>query len=647
MKFWYGSSWTARLVSLALCCVIILGAGGPALARSAPKVASGKSGASKGPGSPTSIDTMPRLGAEGQAAGSDDVLQALTDAGVGFVRVQLNWTEMEPVNTSPENYNWAPYDATFARIAVKHMAPLVTVVNCPSWACVRDIGPLADNSFSDFGIFMSALAARYSQAPYNVHYWELWNEPDGTAGADHSWGWGMHADKYAQMLATIYPAVKAVDPQSVIMTGGIAYDFWLSEGGPFNPDFLGGLLDSGAGPYLDAVAFHFYKNNAHGWTNIGLKTAAIRAIMDRRGVTLPLVCTESGLTSSSDFGSSEQIQARYLVQSTTQGAASGLRAQSWYLDRDYESPDPSQDVFAMSGLLRLDNTRKPAQNALRVFAQEVGSGDYLRQLGPDDGVVAPLVGYRFQGTVGLQVSVVWSNSGQVAMSIPAANAPGFVRAVSLGGLEVPTQPGPGGTLLLNVDLDPVYLEWHVQRFDDVPVDSWMYPYVEYLASRGVVSGYTDGTFRPGNSATRGQFSKMLVLGMGWPIDTTGGPHFMDAPTSHTFYGYIETAFNRGIISGYACGGDGEPCPGLYFRPGNNITRGQIAKIVDLGKAWPLIEPGNPTFIDVPIGSPFYSYIETAVAHGLVSGYGDGTFRPGNNATRAQLSKILTLALQQP
>ena len=40
--------------------------------------------------------------------------------------------------------------------------------------------------------------------------------------------------------------------------------------------------------------------------------------------------------------------------------------------------------------------------------------------------------------------------------------------------------------------------------------------------------------------------------------------------SDTFYGYIETAYNRGIISGYADG---------TFRPGNNATRGQISKIV--------------------------------------------------------------------
>ena len=50
-------------------------------------------------------------------------------------------------------------------------------------------------------------------------------------------------------------------------------------------------------------------------------------------------------------------------------------------------------------------------------------------------------------------------------------------------------------------------------------------------------------------------------------------------------------------------------------------------------------PDQPTFIDVPLTHPFYSYIETAAANGIVSGYADHTFRPDANVTRGQLAKI--------
>ena len=56
---------------------------------------------------------------------------------------------------------------------------------------------------------------------------------------------------------------------------------------------------------------------------------------------------------------------------------------------------------------------------------------------------------------------------------------------------------------------------------------------------------------------------------------------------------------------------------------------------------------NPqvVFSDVPSGSTFYDYINWITCHGIASGYADGTFRPNNNATRGQISKMVSLAYQ--
>ena len=124
------------------------------------------------------------------------------------------------------------------------------------------------------------------------------------------------------------------------------------------------------------------------------------------------------------------------------------------------------------------------------------------------------------------------------------------------------------------------------------------------------------------------------------------PTFIDVPTTHTFYSYIETAYHQGIISGYLCGAG---C--LEFRPGDNITRGQLCKIIVLAQQWPLYTPPMPTFRDVPISHPFYTYLETAYSHNIISGYGCGPdcleFRPGNNATRGQICKIVYRATSAP
>lgn len=114
----------------------------------------------------------------------------------------------------------------------------------------------------------------------------------------------------------------------------------------------------------------------------------------------------------------------------------------------------------------------------------------------------------------------------------------------------------------------------VQHFADVPPTDPLYPYVETAFNHGVLSGYADGTFHPYADVTRGQMSKMIVNAMGWTTRTTGGPHFRDVSTTNAFYSQIETIYNRGLVSGYACG---TGC--LEFRWGNSLTRGQLSKVL--------------------------------------------------------------------
>lgn len=190
---------------------------------------------------------------------------------------------------------------------------------------------------------------------------------------------------------------------------------------------------------------------------------------------------------------------------------------------------------------------------------------------------------------------------------------------------------PGSTPTATVTLCPI-------NFSDVHPTDYFYDAVQYLYCHGAISGYSDGTFRPYNNTTRGQLSKIVVLAEGWAIDTTGGPHFSDVQQDNPFYDYIETAYNHQIISGYSDG---------TFRWGNNVTRAQLCKIIVSAEAWAIDTTGGPHFSDVPTTDPFYGYIETAYNHSIISGYADGTFRPGNYATRGQISKIVYNAVVSP
>jgi hypothetical protein len=199
-----------------------------------------------------------------------------------------------------------------------------------------------------------------------------------------------------------------------------------------------------------------------------------------------------------------------------------------------------------------------------------------------------------------------------------------------------------------------YIDPCPMQFSDVTASDYFYTPVLYLACQGVIGGYSDGTFRPYNNTTRGQLAKIVGLGFGLPAFTPpSGATFADVPNGSTFWGVIEAAAHAGVVSGYACGGANpvsgaaEPCDSLsrpYYRPANLVTRAQLSKIVVLAAGWAQANPPTPTFNDVAPGSSFYGYIEAAVSHGIINGYTDGTFRPGNSATRGQISKIVYRAL---
>ncbi len=233
----------------------------------------------------------------------------------------------------------------------------------------------------------------------------------------------------------------------------------------------------------------------------------------------------------------------------------------------------------------------------------------------------------------------------IPTSVPPTQTPGGPTATPVPptatNTPLPTQT-PGGPTATST---PCAIQFH----DVTDPTAYYYTPVYYLACHGVISGYSDGTFRPFAQTTRQQMVKIIVLGFQVPIQTPAGGNytFTDVPIGSTFFSLVETAAARGIVSGYTCGGPGKPCDGqhrTYFRPANNVTRGQLAKITVLTAGWSLISPPSASFSDVPVGSTFYSAIETAVCHSILSGYSDHSYRPTNNATRGQISKIVYNAI---
>ena len=124
----------------------------------------------------------------------------------------------------------------------------------------------------------------------------------------------------------------------------------------------------------------------------------------------------------------------------------------------------------------------------------------------------------------------------------------------------------------------------------------------------------------------------------------------------TFWLWIERLAGRGIIGGYPCGGPVEPCVAPanrpYFRPNNNVTRGQLAKIVSRRGGLDR-NADRPDLRGCAAGQhllslrgagrqPRASSAATPAAAPASRASRPATapyFRPNNNATRGQMSKI--------
>ncbi len=162
---------------------------------------------------------------------------------------------------------------------------------------------------------------------------------------------------------------------------------------------------------------------------------------------------------------------------------------------------------------------------------------------------------------------------------------------------------------------------------------------------------TDAThYSPAGISTRAQFAKVVALGFSTPLYTpTGGPDFSDVPPSYFAYGYIESGYHAGILSGFdqsSCQAAGATFP--CYLPNRPITRGQLTKLVVGAAGYPLYTPtSGQDFTDVPPRNVFYVSIETAYNKGVINGYSDHTFRPNTNIRRDEMAEIVYKGVTTP
>ncbi len=196
-------------------------------------------------------------------------------------------------------------------------------------------------------------------------------------------------------------------------------------------------------------------------------------------------------------------------------------------------------------------------------------------------------------------------------------------------------------------------------FSDVLLTDEVHNAIYYLCSQGLINGYDDGTFRPNNSMTRGQFAKILSNAIAFSGETDL-QIFQDVPKSNPFYIFINRLAERGFITSYQCGEANEPCVSPnnlpYFRPYAEVTRRTLAEYVSKSAGF-IDSPTDQIFEDIPPNNASYAWIERLAKRNILLGYDCGTmqeepckspsnrpyFRPEQKASRGEIALVVARA----
>ena len=162
---------------------------------------------------------------------------------------------------------------------------------------------------------------------------------------------------------------------------------------------------------------------------------------------------------------------------------------------------------------------------------------------------------------------------------------------------------------------------------------WADSYMNKLAGKSVMRGDEWGNFNPDRNVTRAEFAAMLNRAFGFQENK--GASFSDVPQDAWYVDDISFASYQGYFQG---SGDG------YANPAASLTREEAVTMICRALKIEANPVDTLMFADSRSFSAWSKgYINAATEKGFLSGYGDNTFRPGNPITRGEVAKLLATA----
>ncbi|MDP8921731.1 MAG: hypothetical protein M3O34_02510 [Chloroflexota bacterium] len=315
-------------------------------------------------------------------------LEMLRAAGVGWIRQQFPWKEIER-DAKGDFWDhkwdvdaWANYDNVVDLAGEYGIDVIARVDTSPAWARpgadVHGWHQAPPERFEDYGDFMYALAGRYRG---RIKAYQVWNEPNLAIE------WGQDApgpDGYARLLGIAYRRIKEADPDAIVLSAAMAPTIEESDRALNELVFLQRMYDAGARGTFDVLAVQAYglrsgpddRRLTSGDVNFS-RTTVVRELMVRNGdAARPIWATEIGWnTQPADFpvpppygAVSEALQAKYTVRAferaRTEWPWMGVMA-IWF----FKLPEPwDAQPWHFFRMVDPDFTPRPVYAALREYA---------------------------------------------------------------------------------------------------------------------------------------------------------------------------------------------------------------------------------------------------------------------------------------
>jgi hypothetical protein len=345
--------WTC--LAIALCVMPLVDVGGPA------------------PAAATTSAARPAIGVhfhgtwlEYSRADSAVILDRLAAAGVTWVRIDLGWASYEErCSGCISQWYVDRADSVIDMARARGLKVLAQVGMVPGWANGERGTATPPLDPAEFGRFMGWLGAHLRG---RVQAYELWNEPN------HLEFWNGSASEFVGMVRAAYPRLKAMDPKTPVVLGGVSYNDsgWLRQ-----------AYDAGVGGYFDILATHPYLAPADLPPETADSTTAdiyllthvesVRELMISRGDGAKAIWfTEFGWSSHENAGGepnwergvTDQQQADYLLRTLDLVGSRYPYVTNvfWYNDWDRGASEKQIDNY---GLLARDLSPKPVYHALK------------------------------------------------------------------------------------------------------------------------------------------------------------------------------------------------------------------------------------------------------------------------------------------